>query len=109
MSPDPSAAKSAQEQLDTHVREIVKWHFSPETGSPFWLDWAKKAGWNPVAEVKCFADLLRFPHFQDEWLRDLPNEVWVPKQFQGRPFNIFDTGGRSEERRAGKERRARRS
>src|SRR5256712_7632954 len=93
MSPDPSAVKAAQEKLDAHVREIVQWHFSPQTGCPFWLDWAKRAGWNPRTEVANFADILKFPHFQDEWLRDLPNEVWVPKKFQGRPFNIVETGG----------------
>ena len=91
--PDQTAAQAAQGQLDAHAREIVQWHFSPETGSPFWLDWAKKAGWNPAAEVKGFADLGRFPHFQDEWLRDLQPEVWVPKKFKGRPFNVFETGG----------------
>jgi phenylacetate-coenzyme A ligase PaaK-like adenylate-forming protein len=85
--------QEAQEQLDAHVREIVRWHFSEETGCPFWLDWAKKAGWNPAQEVQSFNDLLRFPHFQDEWLRDLPNEVWAPRLYQGRPFNIFETGG----------------
>jgi phenylacetate-coenzyme A ligase PaaK-like adenylate-forming protein len=88
-----AACRTAQEKLDTRVREIVQWHFSPETGCPFWLDWAKKAGWNPAKEVKSFADILRFPHFQDEWLRDLQPEVWVPKKFQGRPFNVFETGG----------------
>jgi phenylacetate-coenzyme A ligase PaaK-like adenylate-forming protein len=93
MNPDSTTIKAAQDKLDAHVREIVQWHFSPETGTPFWLDWAKKAGWNPATEVKCFADLLRFPHFQDEWLRDLPNEAWVPRKYQGRPFNIFETGG----------------
>jgi phenylacetate-coenzyme A ligase PaaK-like adenylate-forming protein len=92
-SVSPNAIKSAQEQLDAHVREIVQWHFSPETGCPFWLDWAKKAGWNPATEVKSFTDLLRFPHFQDEWLRDLQPEVWVPAAFKGKPFNIFETGG----------------
>jgi phenylacetate-coenzyme A ligase PaaK-like adenylate-forming protein len=96
MSTDPSsqtAAKSAQDKLDAHVREIIQWHFSPETGSSFWLDWARKADWNPATEIKCFADLLKFPHFQDEWLRDLQPDVWVPKAFKGRPFNIFETGG----------------
>jgi phenylacetate-coenzyme A ligase PaaK-like adenylate-forming protein len=93
MNPDPANIKAAQDALDAHVREIVHWHFSPDTGCPFWLDWAKKAGWNPVTEVKSFADILRFPHFQDEWLRDLPNEVWVPKKYLGRPFNVFETGG----------------
>ena len=88
-----AAAAAAQQKLDAHTREIVQWHFSEETGCPFWLDWAKKAGWNPAAEVKSFADIQKFPHFQDEWLRDLPNEIWAPKAYKGRPFNIFETGG----------------
>ena len=93
MTFDTETIGAAQAKLDAHVREIIGWHFSPETGSPFWLDWAGKAGWNPIEEVKCFAGLQRFPHFQDEWLRDLQPEVWVPKQWRGRPFNIFETGG----------------
>ena len=85
---------SASTALDTHVREIVSWHFSEETGSPFWLDWAKKAGWNPAKEIKSFGDIIaRFPHFQDEWLRDLQPDVWVPKAFKGKPYNVFETGG----------------
>lgn len=89
----PEAIKTGNDQLDAHVREIVRWHFSPETGCPFWLEWAKKTGWNPAETVKSFADLQRFPHFEDEWLRDLQPEVWVPNAFKGRPFNIFETGG----------------
>src|SRR5215471_13753520 len=90
---DKAAALSGG-TLDSHVREIIRWHFSPETGCAFWLDWAKKAGWNPVKEVSSFADLTaRFPHLQDEWLRDLQPEGWVPKKYQGRPYSIFETGG----------------
>ena len=92
--PSEAETKAAQQALDDHVAQIVKWHFSPETGCPFWLDWARKAGWDPAAEVKSYADLIKkFPHFEDEWLRDLQPEVWVPKKYQGRPFNIFETGG----------------
>jgi phenylacetate-coenzyme A ligase PaaK-like adenylate-forming protein len=86
-------ADEAQAQLESHLLEIIQWHFSPETGSPFWLDWAKKAGWDPRAEIQSVADLKKFPHFQDEWLRDMQPEVWVPKAYNGRPFNIFETGG----------------
>ena len=82
----------AQTQLDTHLREIIQWHFSPETGCPFWLDWAKK-NFDPRKEIQTFADILKFPHFADESLRDLQPEVWVPTQFKGKPFNIFETGG----------------
>lgn len=85
--------EEARERLDAHVREVVGWHFSPETGSKFWLDWAKAAGWNPAEEVRGIDDLLKFPHFQDEWLRDEPNERWIPKPFEGRPFYVFETGG----------------
>ena len=88
----PEAVKQAQAQLDAQLREIITWHFSPETGCPYWLDWARK-NFDPRKEIKTFADVLKFPHFADESLRDLQPEVWVPAQFKGKPFNIFETGG----------------
>ena len=93
MSSIEAAAASSAQKLDAHLREIIKWHFSPETGSPFWLDWAKKAGWNPISEIKTIADMKRFPHFEDDWLRDEPNERWVPNAYKEKPFFIFETGG----------------
>jgi phenylacetate-coenzyme A ligase PaaK-like adenylate-forming protein len=86
-------SSAAQEQLDAHVREIVRWHFSPETGCPFWLDWAKQAGWNPAEEVRGFADLARFGHFEDEALRGGPVQRWIPRAYAGRPVYVFETGG----------------
>ena len=47
----------------------------------------------PASEVTDFDGLRRFPHFQDEWLRDLQPEMWVPAPFKGKPYNIFETGG----------------
>jgi phenylacetate-coenzyme A ligase PaaK-like adenylate-forming protein len=80
--------------LDLKVSEMMEWHFSPETGCPFWLNWSKKVGWDPRQRVKSFADLLiHFPHFEDEWLRDQQPEVWIPAAYRGKPFNIFETGG----------------
>ena len=84
---------SPAEALDAHVREILQWHFSPETGTPFWLDWARKAGWDPRREVKGYSGLARFGHFQDEWLRGGPVRRWVPKAYADRPIYIFETGG----------------
>jgi YD repeat-containing protein len=85
--------EEAQSQLDAHVREIINWHFSPETGSPFWLDWAAK-NFDPRGKVNSYTDIVaHFPHFQDEWLRDLQPEVWIPAAFKGQPFSIFETGG----------------
>ncbi|MBK9139679.1 MAG: hypothetical protein IPM17_13095 [Verrucomicrobia bacterium] len=92
MSVSATDIQNARQQLDAHLREIIAWHFSPETGCPFWLDWAAK-NWDPRREIQSFDDMLKFPHFQDEWLRDLQPEVWVPAPFKGKPFNIFETGG----------------
>ncbi|MDE0820907.1 MAG: hypothetical protein OSA95_07285 [Opitutales bacterium] len=94
MSTLEQSVQEAKQDLDAHVREIIHWHFSPESGCPFWLEWVGKQDWNPVEEINSYDDLVtKFPNFQDEWLRDLQPEVWVPKQYQGRPFNIFETGG----------------
>ena len=51
------AVAQARAQLDAHLREIIQWHFSPETGSPFWLDWAAK-NFDPRKEVASVAYLL---------------------------------------------------
>jgi phenylacetate-coenzyme A ligase PaaK-like adenylate-forming protein len=94
MSTLEQSVQEAKQALDAHVREIIHWHFSPETGCPFWLEWFGKQDWNPVEAINSYDDLVaKFPNFQDEWLRDLQPEVWVPKQYKGRPFNIFETGG----------------
>jgi phenylacetate-coenzyme A ligase PaaK-like adenylate-forming protein len=89
----PEAVKEAKDRLDAHVREIVQWHFSPETGSPFWLDWAKNAGWNPADVVNGIDDMRRFPHFDGDALRDEQPDRWVPKAYAGQPYYIFETGG----------------
>lgn len=85
-----TAHKSA---LDAHVREIVEWHFNPETGCPFWLDFAAKAGWDPRKEIHCYEDLDKFGFFEDEKLRGGPVRQWVPKGLAHLPTYIFETGG----------------
>ena len=53
------AVQAAQSALDAHTVEMMAWHFSPETGTPFWIDWAREAGIDPIAEVKGFSDIAR--------------------------------------------------
>ena len=82
-----------KDALDAHVREIVHWHFSPETGTPFWLDFASQLDWDPRKEVRTYEDLDRFGFFQDEWLRGGPVRRWVPRAYADRPVYTFETGG----------------
>ena len=83
----------ARETLDAHVRETVAWHFNPETGCPFWLDYASRLGWDPRDRIQTYADLRQLGPFEDEWLRGGPVQRWVPKGLAGKPVYVFETGG----------------
>jgi phenylacetate-coenzyme A ligase PaaK-like adenylate-forming protein len=83
----------SKEKLDAHVREMVQWHFNPETGAPFWLEYAKNLDWDPRKEIATYEDLDKFGFFQDEWLRGGPVDRWIPKAYSGQPTYVFETGG----------------
>ena len=85
--------QAAKAGLDAHVREIIEWHFNPETGCPFWLDFASRLDWDPRREITSYEDLRKFPPFQDEWLRGGPVRRWLPKGLAGKPMFTFETGG----------------
>jgi phenylacetate-coenzyme A ligase PaaK-like adenylate-forming protein len=87
------AADQAKQVLDRHTVEIVRWHFSEETGCPFWLEKRRELGFDPLRDIRGFDDLVKFPEFQDEWLRGGPVERWRPKAYANRPTFVFETGG----------------
>ena len=65
MSASSSApAAAAREKLDAHVREMVRWHFSPETGCPFWLEFAGRLDFDPREKIGGYSDLKLLGHFQ---------------------------------------------
>jgi len=86
-------AAEARRRLDEHVREIVEWHFNPQTGCPFWLEFAARLDFDPRETIRGFDDLKRLGHFQDEWLRGGPVRRWVPRGLAGQPLYVFETGG----------------
>jgi hypothetical protein len=83
----------AREKLDAWTREMMEWHFNPETGCPFWLERAQILNFNPRRDVRTYDDLDLFGNFQDEWLRGGPVRRWVPKAYSGKPIYVFETGG----------------
>ncbi len=85
--------REARERLNAHVREIVRWHFSRETGCPFWLDLAERLGFDPRERIGGYEDLACLGHFQDDWLRGGPVRRWLPRAYAGRPLSVFETGG----------------
>jgi hypothetical protein len=95
-TPTPAQVQAARTALDAQVREVVRWHFDPETGTPFWLERAKSFKFNPLKDVQGFDDLKLFGFFEDEWLRGAPGldiRRWVPRGLAGKPVFVFETGG----------------
>ena len=92
-TPPDRNVQQAREQLDAHVREMIEWHFNPDTGCPFWLGKVKEWGFDPRERINNFADLRRLPHFEDDWLRGGPVNRWIPKGLAGKPTYVFETGG----------------
>lgn len=88
----PAAIAAARAALDAHVRDIVSWHLSPLTGTPFWQAAAAQAKIHPP-EIRGFDDLARFPRFDLDWLKTVPHAELVPRAYAGRPYRVFETGG----------------
>ena len=85
--------EEARRRLDAHVREIVRWHFDPKTGCPFWLEFASSLDFDPCKDVGGYDDLKLFGHFEDDWLRGGPVRRWLPRGLADRPAYVFETGG----------------
>jgi phenylacetate-coenzyme A ligase PaaK-like adenylate-forming protein len=82
--PDPGA----------FIRAAMDWHFSPDTGSPFWLERAKSLEFDPRTSVKRFEDLALFPNVTNE-LRDVRVEDLIPRGYGPHPdvVGVFESGG----------------
>jgi acyl-CoA synthetase (AMP-forming)/AMP-acid ligase II len=79
---------------EEYLRAALAWHFGEDTGSPFWLRTAQKLNFDPVADVKSFAELRLFPNLVNE-LRSAPVEDLIPRGYGSPPPlpQIFESGG----------------
>ncbi|MFE0515308.1 phenazine antibiotic biosynthesis protein [Streptomyces sp. NPDC058964] len=79
---------------DEFLRAALRWHFSEETGAPFWLDRADRLEFDPRTDVRSFDDLKLFPNLANE-LREVRAEDLIPRGYGPRPktVGVFDSGG----------------
>jgi len=61
-----------------YLRAAIAWHFSAETGSPYWLRTASALEFDPLTDVRTFADLRLFPNRVND-LRDVPANDLIPR------------------------------
>ncbi|WP_329312443.1 phenazine biosynthesis protein [Streptomyces sp. NBC_01262] len=86
---------------DEFVRAALRWHFDPQTGSPYWLKRADSLGFDPLTDINGWSDLGRFPDISEEW-RDTPARDLLPAGCRAAspaasptaaPVQVFDSGG----------------
>jgi phenylacetate-coenzyme A ligase PaaK-like adenylate-forming protein len=79
---------------DEFIRAAMDWHFSPATGSPYWLKRAESLGFDPRVDVRTFEDLVLFPNVTNE-LRDVRAEELIPRGYGPAPdvVGVFESGG----------------
>lgn len=76
------------------ITQAMEWHFSEQTGSPFWLERAKTLPFNPLTDVRSFGDLSLFPNVTDE-LRGVSIRDLIPRGFGPKPevVAVIESGG----------------
>ncbi|MFJ4468226.1 AMP-binding protein [Streptomyces sp. NPDC089424] len=82
----------AQPEPGEFVRSAMRWHFSPDTGSPFWLRRATELPFDPLTDVREFEDLALFPQLVDE-LRDVRVEDLMPRGLGPNVAGVYESGG----------------
>ncbi|MFD9792700.1 phenazine biosynthesis protein [Streptomyces sp. NPDC059070] len=79
--------------IDDLVRATMEWHFSPLTGSPYWVERAKGFSFDPRTDVQCLADLRLFADVPVDWSR-IPADSLVPRgSAPGVRYGIYESGG----------------
>jgi phenylacetate-coenzyme A ligase PaaK-like adenylate-forming protein len=79
---------------EAYLAAAMAWHFGEDTGPSFWLRTARTLDFDPLTDVKGFADLRLFPNLVNE-LRDVPVEDLIPRGYGSAPPlpQIFESGG----------------
>ena len=77
-----------------YIEAAMRWHFSPETGSPFWLERARTLGFDPREDVRTLDDLRRFPNVANE-LRDVRVDDLIPRGYgaDADVVGVYESGG----------------
>ncbi len=81
--------------IDARLRDVLAIHFDPKRGSPYWLGRAKELGFDPRMDVRCAADLSRFPTMDPKEIAGHALDDFLPRSLLDRKSELLiaQTGG----------------
>jgi hypothetical protein len=90
---DAVVARWLETDLDQWVRDIVRRHFDPVSGAPFWLARAKEFDFEP-RDITRYEELTRLGPFPLAELRLIDPAALIPRDNGGRTGGrVWETGG----------------
>ncbi|XXY15184.1 hypothetical protein WME88_43805 [Sorangium sp. So ce216] len=89
-----TAAFTTDVSEEDAVRAAMEWHFSPATGSPYWVAKAKELRFDPRRDISSIDDLAMFPDVTEEW-KSTPIDALIPRGLSHArsEFQAFESGG----------------
>ncbi len=80
--------------IEDLISACMKWHFSEETGSEFWLNKKRGLNFDPIKDIKTLKDLALFEDYVDE-MRTVNANALIPKGIRklGHNIRIYESGG----------------
>jgi thienamycin biosynthesis protein ThnN len=82
------------EQVNHRLRNILKIHFDPDQGTPYWLERQQALGLVALRDIQCTNDLARLGPMEETALAERPVEDFIPRCYaQCRDIILAQTGG----------------
>jgi hypothetical protein len=79
-------------ELDEVVLATMAWHFSPDTGSDYWVGRVSELDFDPLTDVRCAADLALFDTVKVDW-SSIPAGALIPRGSAATRFGSYESGG----------------
>ncbi len=95
MMKDLETVRDWRSVCNERLAEVLAIHFDPDWGSPFWIERARRLGFDPRREIGCVDDLPRMGVLHPEELSRRPVEDLIPRSVVERKEELVvaQTGG----------------
>lgn len=82
-------------ETDARLQEVLKEHFDPKWGSPFWLERRAGLGFDPLRDIATISDIHRFGPTPIHLMSSHPVEHFIPRKYHDQldSFVLSETGG----------------
>ncbi len=80
---------------EKRLKSILRIHFDPNGGTPYWLEKAKELGISPTEDIHALEDLILFGPMDETAMKNRPIEDFVPRSYWAKKSKwvIAETGG----------------